>query len=227
MQNLERLDIISVAVVGNIDLVEGRDEQLHDILVKHEANWPSNAIDKLGFYEIDGIRHHVGLDIEIASDRDSDEAAFAVEAHSFHRGEHFSLSDRANQEKQFEEIQAILSDLRELGAVNRLHSHVAWRFQPGSKKSIIDLPLMTTQSASLPFTEISGIRFKKRTSEGMTAVIIDLQEDRSLAVRLMLPAAQTEISSEMLDSVVQKGRQVISEFILEPSVAAEDGDSTI
>ena len=227
MRNFEIFDIISVAAIGTIDLAKGRDGNLHNVLIKHEIGWPGTAIDKLGFYEIDGSRYHVGLDIEVDSDRNPNEASFVLEAHSFHRGENFDSSTRADQERQFEEIEAILSDLLEQGVASNIHTHVSWRFPPGTKRSIINLPLMTVQSDFLPFTEISGIRLKKRTSEGLTAVIIDLQEDRSLAVRLMLPATPTEISSELIGAVVQQGRRVVGDFILDPIIADEDGDSTI
>ena len=220
MINLESLDIVSVAAIGYIDLAEGRDEHLHNLLVKHETGWPDTAIDKLGFREIEGVRHHVGLDIEIDKDR-SDEASFVLEAHSFHTGEHLDPPVRALQEKQFEEIEEILSDLLELGAASRIHCHVAWRFASGTKRSIIGLPMLTVQNAALPFTEISGVRLKKRTTEGLTNVIIDLQEDRSLAVRLTLPATQTQITGDIIESVAQRGTRVIGDFILDP--ITEDG----
>ena len=222
MINLESLNIVSVAAIGAIDLEEGRDENLHNILIKHQTGWPDSAIDKLGFSEIDGVRHHVGLDIEIDSERNPDEASFLLEVHSFHSGEHFDPQTREAQEKQFEEIETILSDLTGLESHTQIHSHVAWRFPPNTKRSIISLPLMTIQNAALPFTEVSGIRLKKRTDEGLTAVIIDLQEDRSLAVRLMLPATPMQISGEIIENIVRIGRRVIEDFILD--TVTEEGD---
>ena len=215
MKNLQKFDIVSVAVIGSMDLGEGLNERLSEILIKHQPGWPDLSVDKLGFSEIEGVRHHIGLDIEIDAHRSSGMASFGLEAHVFHRGERLDASVRRNQEKEFEEIQAILSDLQRLGKVIRCHSHVDWRFPPDARRPIIDLPFMTTNSASLPFTEISGIRFKKRTDDGLTGVIIDLHEDRTLAVRLMLPIMQTEISSTMLELAVQEGMEVISDFVLE------------
>ena len=222
MLNLESLNIVSVAAIGAIDLEEGRDQSLNNILIKHQTGWPDSAIDKLGFSEIDGVRHHVGLDVEIDSERNPDEASFLLEVHSFHSGEHFDPNTRAAQEKQFEEIEAILSDLADLESHTFIHSHVAWRFPPNTRRSIINLPLMTMQSAALPFTEVSGIRLKKRTDQGLTAVIIDLQEDRSLAVRLMLPATPMQISEEIIETIAQLGMRVIEDFILD--IVTEEGD---
>ena len=221
MDNLQELNIRSVSVDGGISLDEGGYERLSSVLSKHQDNWPRRRIDKLGLYEVDGIRHHLLLDIEIIRRVNPEVALFALEAHPFSRGERLRASTRARQELQFSEIQAILSNLGDIELRSQLHSHLGWDFPPDAKKPIIGLPLMTVQNDVMPFTEISGIRLKKITAEGLTTVTIDLRVDRSLAVTSAFPLPGAAISEKIIDDTAKLGTQVIGNFVFDADDSLE------
>ena len=213
MENLHNLGINSVSVVSSIAPHDGDQGQLSEMLGKHQVNWPRRSIDKLGFYEVDGIRHHMGLDIEPYPKAKPDMVLVTIEAHSFSEWEPLRSPTRRKQERQFDEIQAILSDIGGLDLRSQAHSHMTWIFQPDSMKPIIGLPMMTIQNPSIPFTEISGVRLRKRTSEGLTTVTIDLREDSYLIVTLAFHLTGIKISESILDYATKKGNQIIPDFV--------------
>ena len=222
MKNLQEFNINSVSAMGEISFDEAGYEQLSSVLREHQENRRRRNIDKLGFYEIDGVRHHVGLELEIVGRTKPKNARFMLGAHTFPASERLRASTRDSQARQLSEIEAILSDLGGLNLTSRLHSHVSWSFQPDSKKTIIELPMITIQNPSLPFTEISGIRFRKVTDEGMTTVTIDLMRDRSLLVTLVSPLLGITISANMIDYMVKQSTQIIDEFIFDKDIPFED-----
>ncbi len=225
MQNLLDLDIRSVVVGGEISLDELGYKELSDVLGRHQENWP-RRIDKLGFYEADGVRHHVGLDLEIRRRINPDVALLRLEAYPLSTRERLSASTRRKQELQFSEIQAILADLEALNPSSRLYSHVVWLFLPETKKPIIDLPMMTIRNPSLPFTEISGIRFRKETGENLTTTVtIDLNRDRSLVVAITFPLPETKISKMIINYTAQRGSEIIGDFILEVDSPVNNGEA--
>ena len=225
MQNLRDVNIRSVAVIGEFSADESGYKELSDVLGGHQENWPRRRIDKLGFYEVDGVRHHIDLDLEASPKLNPDVAVLRLEAHPFSTSERLSASTRRKQELHFHEIQAILSDIEALNLSGRLHSHIVWLFQPGSKKPIIGLPMMTIQNPNIPFTEISGISLRKVTGESRTTVTIDLRRDRSLVVALMTPLIGATISQEIIDYTAQQGTKIISDFILDIGTPLENGDA--
>ncbi len=225
MENLEKLNIDSVALVGSIFLNRGDHARLSTVLSKHQDNWPRRRIDKLGFYEVDGVRHHIGLEIEMGRGANPDIARFTLEAHPFSKSERLRSTTRKSQEQKFDEIQAILSDLGELNLPSSVHSHITWMFPPDSMKSIIELPMMTVQNPSIPFTEISGIRLRKRASEGSTRVTIDLRDNRSLTVTLVFPLPDAKISDGMMDYTTHRGSQIIGDFVFGLEAPLEDREA--
>ena len=148
-----------------------------------------------------------------------------IGAHPFRRNERFRAPTREKQTREFGEIQAILDELAGLNLTTGLTARIGWLFPPGLKKPIVALPLMTIQNPSAPFTEISGIRLTKRTSEGLTTVTIDLREDRSLSMALAFPLPEPSFSASMLDKAVVQGTTILEEFMLaqESDVEEEEG----
>ena len=209
---------------GRIPFEGGEGEELSAVLGRHQDNWPRRGIDKLGLYEVDGIRHHLGLDIEMArGDRGKSESAiFSLEAHSFSGNERMRTQTRNKQIREFTEIQSILSDLAISGISGRIHCHLAWNFPPDSIKPIVALPMMTFQSVNVPFTEIVGVRMTRPSDEGLTSVTIDLRPDRSTFVILVLPPVRANISDDLLNSTVRNGSLVIQEFIFKPDDFTRD-----
>ena len=193
MENLEESQINSVSIIGRIPLGNDRNGDCERVLSKHQSSWPRRSIDKLGLYEIDGIRHHLGLD-RGSSPR---AASFSLEAHHFSSSERLRSPTRNRQIQQFSEISAILSDLEEYRTVGRLHSHVAWMFPPDSRRTIISLPMITIHGDSAPFTEIVGIRLNKVTEEGNISITMDLRSDRSLFVTVIFPLPRTILSNDL------------------------------
>lgn len=215
MKNLQALNIDSMALVGSIHIEGDGYAQLSDVLGRHQNNWPRRSVDKLGLYEIQGVRHHLGLNIEVNRRESSNIARFNLEAHPFSNAERLRDLTRQRQEHQFAEIQAILADLAQSGLTSRIHSHIAWRFPPDSKRSIISLPLMTIQNPTAPFSEVSGVRLRKATSGGFISVILDLLGDRSLVVTVMFPLPSVKISDTLVDTTTQQGCQIIRDFVLD------------
>ena len=229
MENLQESHISSILVVGRLPLDEVDGEQLSESFTRHQENWRRRPIDKLGLYEVDGTKHHIGLDIELGRATRAtgvDSALFSLEAHPFSRHERLRTAARTRQERQFDEIQAILSDCKELTSRGRLHSHVSWTFPPDSKRPIISLPLMTVQDPSFPFAEISGIRLRKRTEDGLTSVTIDLREDRSLTVTLVCPLTRVPVTSDMVNYAARTGNKMIADFVSSAEVRPENGEVT-
>ena len=227
MENLERLNIAVVSIVGRISLDDGGYDQLYSALSKHQGNWPRRNISKLGLYEVDGVRHHLSLDIETDRRTNPDIAIFTLEAPSFSRNERLRSSTRQRQLQQFSEIQAILSDLESSNVDGRLHSHILWSFPPDAKRPIINLPLMTVQSPGIPFSEITGIRLNRVTGEGTATVTMDLRSDRSLIVTLVLPPVQTRFSEKMLDFSVQRGTQIVDDFVFDVEDSVESREELL
>ena len=184
---------------------------MSDVLSKHQDNWPRRRIDKLGFYEVDGVRHHIGLEIETHG---PDLVILALEAHAFSRNEQLRASTRRRQERKFDEIQSILSELGRLELHSQVYSHMAWTFEADSMKPIIALPMMTIQNPSIPFMEISGVRMKRRTGDGLSTVTLDLREDRSLTVTMMYPVPGLQISEEVMSQTIQMGSRTIGDFVI-------------
>ena len=210
MENLQDHDIRSIGITSVLRLDE--EQRLNNVFTRHQDGWPEMAIDKLGFYEVEGVRHHLGLDIAKLNGPDTGSVLFELEAHVFSQEEHIEQSTRIRQEKEYEEVQAILLDLKDNGARGPAHFHAEWRFPPDSREPIIQLPMMTIHSPTAPFSEISGVRIKKRTDEGTTDVIMDLLEDRFLNVRIELPLRLTEIADTLLSDTIQAVSQVLDEF---------------
>ena len=227
MENLQELNISSASVVGRITFDDGDAEELSRVLSNHQNNWPRRSVDKLGLYEADGVRHHLGLDIETIRGADPDIVALTMEAHSFSRDERISASVRRRQQQQFSEIGTILSDLESSKISGRFHSHIAWSFPPGTKKPIINLPMMTIQGPGIPFTELVGVRLIKATEEGDISVTMDLRGNRSLLVTVIFPPVLTTISLGMLDNAVQRGNQLLRDFVLEEGGPFEELEGTI
>ena len=225
MDNLQELNINSISIGGRISLEDGVEDQLSTVLTKHQSSWPRRSIDKLGLYEVDGIRHHLGLDIEIIREAAPSVAIISLEAHSFSSRERLRASARNRQMKQFSEIKDILFDLEATRIIGRFHPHIVWVFSPDSKKPIVSLPLMTMQGRDAPFTEISGVRLNRATDDGNVSVTMDLTNDRSLFVTLVLPPARTTVSENMIGSAVQRGSQMIKEFILDTEIPTGEAEA--
>ena len=218
MKNLQEFNISSVSAIGEISFNEAGYEQLSQVLREYRGNRRRLSIDKLGFYEVDGVRHHVELELETVGRTNPRSARFMLGAHAFPPSERIRPSTRNKQMQQFSEVEEILSDIGKLDLNSQLHSNVDWRFRPDSKKPIIDLPMITIQNPRLPFTEISGVRFRKVADEGMTTVTIDLMRDRSLLVTLVSPLPGITISVNMIDYMVQQSTQAIGEFIFDKDI---------
>ena len=219
MENLQNHDIRSISITSILRLDE--EQRLYDVFMRHQDGWPETAIDKLGFYEVEGVRHHLGLDIAKLDGPDTDSVLFELEAHVFSQEERIEQSTRLRQEKEYEEVQAILVDLKDSKTRGLAHFHVEWRFPPDSRVPIIQLPMMTLHSPTAPFSEISGVRIKKRTDEGTMDVIMDLLEDKFLVVRIGLPLRLTEIADTLLSHTIQAVSQVLDEFVFEEDLEYE------
>ena len=225
MENLRALNINAVSLHGRLPTDGGNHERLFDVLSKYETRWPRRAIDKTGLYEVEKVQHHTGLEFELNRRSEPEVISFTLGAHPFRANEKFRQPTRERQYRQFDEIQSILADLAVSSLTINLTARIAWRFPPESKKPIVSLPLITIQSPNVPFTEISGIRFKRRTTEGLTTVIIDLAENRSLVTTLAFPLPESGFSTSMVDDAVLRGTTIIGEFVLGSGLDAEDEDS--
>ena len=214
MLNLRELNITAASINGRLRLETGAYDDLVDVLGRYESRWPRRLLDKTGLYEVDEAQHHTGLEIERYGRAEPEVVLFMLGAHPFRRNERFRAPTREKQTREFAEIQMLLDDLAGLSMRGELTGHIGWLFPPETKKPIVGLPLITIQSPSVPFAEISGIRLKKRTPEGLTTVIIDLREDRSLATTLAFPLAEPVFSAHMLDDMVVKGTTIIEDFVL-------------
>ena len=176
MEDLESYNIRTVGVAGFLHLDE--EQRLHNILEKHQDGWPNTPIDKLGFYEVGDARHHLGLDIGMMGE--TKRVLFEMEAHVFLREEGYESDIRLDQERQYDDIQSILEDLKEIQARGNVSALITWIFPPDSKTPIISLPMLTVQGPNLPFSEISGVHLKRETSEGTVHIIMDLRDDHAL-----------------------------------------------
>ena len=227
MKNLQEFSISSVSAMGEISFDEAGYERLSNVLRNFRGNRRQGNIDKLGLYEVDGVRHHVGLDIEIVSRAKPRSARFMLAVHAFPTSERIRPSTRNKQMQQFSEIEEILSDIGKLDLNSQLHSHVDWRFRPDSKKPIIDLPMLSIQSPSFPFSEISGLRFRKITEGDLTTVTIDLMRDRSIFVTLVSPLTSRAISANMIDDIVQQSTQTIGDFVFDIDIPLGNGEEEL
>lgn len=223
MNNLQELNISSVSVIGEISFGESGYGQLSNVLREYQGNRRRPRIDKLGFYEVDGIRHHVGLDIEFVGRATPMFARFMLGVHTFPPSERLGPSTRNKQMQHFSQIEEILSAIGELNLDCRFHSHIDWIFPPGSKKPIIDLPMISIQNSSFPFSDISGIRFRKMTDQGSTTITLDLMSDGSLFATLVSPLLAMAISEKMIDDIVQVGTSAIGDFVFDIDIPLENG----
>ena len=212
MQNLQALDITSVVAIGSIRLDDADGKFLTEKLKLHQDNWPRRSLTRLGFREVDEVRHHVELEIEVQRSTDPQSARLTLAVHTFPRSERLRASTRRRQEDEMDDISNILSDFRGVQLQSLLHAHINWRFPPDSRRPIINLPMMTTQDPNLPFSEISGIRMKKR-DKGLTTVTIDLMENRTLSVVLMFPLTGLEITESLLDEAISLGSKIIADYL--------------
>ena len=206
---------MSIAAIGELSLDGQAYDQLSNLIRDRQGARRRRSINKLGIHEIDGTRYHVGLQMTIATDPKRRTARFVLDAHHLSTSERITASARNRQMRQFAEIQEILSDLEQLHLNSQLHSHVDWAFQPASKKPIIALPLVTVHSPTVPFTEISGIRLRKVTSEGTITVTLDLARDRSLLVTLVFPLTGATISNDMIDHIALRADSTIEDYVLD------------
>ena len=220
MENLQAVNIDSVAIVGSISLEDAGNAQLSAVLARHQENWPRRSVDKLGLYEVEGVRHYLALDIAEERRAKANLIRFNLESHPFSSAEPARAATRARQKRHFAEIQAVLADLGRLSLRVRLHAHISWRFPAGSKRTIVRLPLLTIQNPEAPFSEISGIRLRKTDGDSATSVIIDLLSDHSLAVTAVFPLTGVKISDTLLDTAVQRGCQLIGDFVLDSDTLA-------
>ena len=218
MENLRNLNINSVSIIGGISPDALSYERLSEVLRRYQEKWPRRPIDKLGFYEVDEVRHHVGLEIEVDRVRNANIALFTLEAHPFPTSERLRSSTRRRQEHQLSEIQEILAELEEFSLDSRLHSHVGCIFQPDSKKPIINLPMMTIQNPDVPFTEISGVRLRRETDAGLTTVTMDLRGDRSLVVGLTFPLSGLSICENIIAHTARTATTILGDFVLDVGI---------
>ncbi len=222
MKNLQGLNIRSVSATGEILLDEAGHRRLSEALREYKHNRRRGSLERDAFYEVDAVRHLVALEVELDNGNRPGIAGFTLDAYPSPTRSRPRASTRERQARQLSEIEAILSDIGGLNLDSRLHAHVAWRFQPDSKKTIIDLPMITIQNSNLPFTEISGVRFRKVTEEDVTTVTIDLMRDRSLLVTLVSPLPGVTISVDMMDHVVQQSARIIGDFVFDIDIQFED-----
>ena len=215
LENLQAVNIDTVAIVGNISLEGAGNAQLSAVLARHQENWPRRSVDKLGLYEVEGVRHYLALDIAEERRAKANLIRFNLESHPFSSAEAVRAATRARQKRQFTEIQSILADLGRLSVRSRHHAHISWRFPAGAKRPIVSLPLLTIQNPEAPFSEISGVRLRKTGGDSATSVIIDLLSDHSLAVTAMFPLTGVKISDTLLDTAIQRGGQLIGDFVLD------------
>ena len=215
LENLQAVNIDSVAIIGSISLEGAGNAQLSAVLARHQENWPRRRVDKLGRYEVEGVWHYLALDIVEERRSNADIVAFNLDSYPISSAEPLRAATRARQKRHFTEIQSILADLARLNLQSRRHAHISWRFPAGSKRPIVRLPLLTIQNPDAPFSEISGIRLRKTDGDSATSVIIDLLSDQSLAVTTVFPLTGVKISDTLLDTAVQRGCQLIGDFVLD------------
>ena len=227
MENLQESQIHSVSIIGRIPLENDRAGACEQVLSKHQSSWPRRSIDKLGLYEIDGIRHHLGLDIELDRGSSPRAASFSLEAHSFSSGERLRAPTLNRQIQQFAEISAILSDLEDSQTVGRFHSHVAWMFPPDSRKTIVSLPMITIQDDASPFDEIVGIRLSKATEAGNISITMDLRSDRSLFVTVIFPLPRRILSGSIVSDATKRGNELVRDFVFDPDISVGDSEAKL
>ncbi len=215
MKNLRELNIRGALVAGEISLAEAGCERLSDVLSGYQKGWPRRSIDKLGLYEVNGVRHHISLEVEPRRKKNPDSARFTLESHTFPSSATLRSATRIKGERQFSEIQAMLSEFKECALSRPLHSHIVWMFPPDVKRPIIGLPMMTIQGPNAPFAEITGVRLRKEGDAGSTVVTMDLGPDRSLAVSLRFSLSEARISEQLMDYTVQRGVRIIGDFVLD------------
>lgn len=213
MNNLQSSNIASVAFTGILPDDHGESESLKGILVRHQNGWPRRDIDKLGFYEVDGVNHHLGLDIERERRRDAARVVFTLESHPFSNNEKTRVATRRRQESEFAQIQQLLADFEasEIEARGRFHIH--WRFPPDSRTPLVSLPALTIRNSEGLLTEVSGIRFKIQREGGDQNVTVDLAEDTSLVVVWHSHPQTKRLSPHILAEAIGVGNRLVDSLV--------------
>ena len=228
MKNLQALNITLASLRGRLHLDEPSHDQLNNALRRYQPDWPDWPITRTDFRHVDNIEHRVALAIEtrreIRRGIRSETVLLALSARPSRTDGQLTLDISGEETNESDQIQHIIEDLRALEIRTRLRARIDWIFPPDTKKAIIGLPLMTFQGPNIPLTEVSGVRLRSRTSDGLTTTTIDLREDRSIVTTLTFPWSGSYASNEMLDDAVAQGTDLMGRFLMDlgPDTAMED-----
>ena len=213
MRNLQSLNITRATLQGSFRIDDLEWAELNAVLVKHEPGWPSHALRKTGYYEVEGVRHRLTLMVGIRHGIRYDFVTLSLSASPIPRPQRALPGLGESDSPTLDDIQAIIQGLTPW--VIRLRAQVDAVFPPGAKRALIGLPLMTFQVPDIPLTEVSGIRMRSRSTEGLTTATIDLREDNSIATTLAFPWTSPLVEGDMLDSAVDYAADILSKFLLD------------
>ena len=218
MKNLQALNITSVGIRGRFSLDDVQRGKLDVVLKKHEADWPELAVRRTSYYHVEEIGHRFTLNIGLLHVTRPDaipppRVLFSL--NTTPTGEWLQQELPGLETHESDGVLELLGDLGASGLTVRLRAQINWAFPPETKRAVISLPMMTIQGPGIPLTEVSGIRLRNRTSEGLTTATIDLREDRFIITNIAFPWPNPHLSRDMLDDAVEKGTEIMNRFLLD------------
>ena len=222
MRNLQSHNITRASLQGRLSLDAPELGELNDVLVKHEPEWPARAIRKTGYYEVERVRHRLALMVATRHGLHQDLVTISLTANPIRQTQQLLWGFDGPDSTTIDDIQAIVRGLSPWFI--RLRARIEAVFPPGAKRALIGLPMMTFQGPGIPLTEVSGIRMRSRSNDGLTTATIDLREDNSIATALAYPWPSPNVAGDMLDEVVDYGSDVLSKFLLDSEQGTEGED---
>ena len=213
MRNLQSFNITRATLQGRFRLDDSELGELTAVLIEHEPGWPAQALRKTGYYEVEGVRHRLTLMVAMRHGVQDDFVTFSLNANPIPQPQRSLSGFGGSDPPTLDDIQAIIQGLSPW--IIHLRAQVDAVFPSGAKRALIGLPLMTFQGPGIPLTEVSGIRMRSRSSEGLTTATIDLREDNSIATTLAFPWHSPHVAGDMLDNAVDHGADILGKFLLD------------
>ncbi len=190
-------------------------------LQEYQKQWPRRGFRRTGHYTRSTGEWIVHLTVvrQRSSARD---IRVRLEVHPAEDGSLGDLEVREIEGQETKELQDVLRFIVNLNTEISCHVHVDWEFEPGSRDCVIKLPMLVTAGGKLPFTSISGVRFRKATEDDVGSIIVDSDSEGGMHVTAIFSLA-TAPSLDAVDRAISRGTALLEDLVVPVQASASEG----
>ena len=207
--DMAALDIVSATIFGAFQYDPEEEEALTEKIRSYRKGWPRSPLNRLGL----DIQHEFMRHVEFSvtrGPRNSRRIRVRLHCHVA-TDERIPKRTRERQIVSFGAISDVMGHLEGMNLEGHCHAHLNWRFESGTRESILKLPMLSTGGRNMPFESVSGVRLKRSSPEGEISVILDSTVEGGLAATMQVPL-RSNLSLGMIDDVLQMSDGIIREF---------------